>query len=72
MAEVLRSGLFEPHVSEFACGRATATKTDAILAAAEEHLRPIGGVDWVRPGGGLYLWVTLPEDIDARPGRAAV
>ena len=40
-------------------------KTDAILAAAEEYLRPIGGVDWVRPGGGLYLWVTLPEGIDA-------
>ncbi len=63
MAEVLRSGLFDRHVSELRVQYRA--KTDAILAAAEEHLRPIGGVDWVRPGGGLYLWVTLPEGIDA-------
>jgi 2-aminoadipate transaminase len=63
MAEVLRSGLFDQHVRELRVQYRA--KTDAILAAAEEYLRPIGGVDWVRPGGGLYLWVTLPEGIDA-------
>ena len=63
MAEVLRSGLFDQHVGELRVQYRA--KTDAILAAAEEYLRPIGGVDWVRPHGGLYLWVTLPEDLDA-------
>ena len=63
MAEVLRSGLFDEHVRELRIQYRA--KTDAILAAAKEYLRPIGGVDWVRPSGGLYLWVSLPEGIDA-------
>jgi 2-aminoadipate transaminase len=62
MAEVVRSGLFDRHVRELR--DQYGAKTDAILAAAEEYLRPLG-VDWVRPGGGLYLWVTLPEGLDA-------
>ena len=32
---------------------------------ATSFLRPIEGVGWVRPSGGLYLWLRLPEGIDA-------
>ena len=35
-----------------------------MLEAAERFLRPIGAVDWVRPSGGLYLWLRLPEGVD--------
>jgi 2-aminoadipate transaminase len=38
-------------------------RRDVMLAAMEEHF-PLG-VYWTRPEGGLFLWVTLPEWMDA-------
>jgi 2-aminoadipate transaminase len=38
-------------------------RRDAMLAAMEKHFPP--GVTWVRPQGGLFLWVQLPEHVDA-------
>ncbi len=65
MAEVLDLGLFEPHVEQL---RATyRLKMEAMLAAAEEHLRGLPGVSWEPPTGGLYLWLRLPEGCDAGP-----
>jgi 2-aminoadipate transaminase len=62
MATVLELGLFDPHVEKL---RATyRAKIDAILGAADEFLAPIGGIHWVRPGGGHYLWLRLPEGVD--------
>ena len=37
---------------------------DAILEAADTFLAHIEGVQWVRPTGGLYVWLRLPEGID--------
>lgn len=34
-----------------------------MLAALEEHFP--AGVKWTRPQGGMFLWVTLPEGMDA-------
>jgi 2-aminoadipate transaminase len=34
-----------------------------MLAAMAECFPP--GVTWTRPKGGLFLWVRLPEDLDA-------
>jgi 2-aminoadipate transaminase len=34
-----------------------------MLAALEEHFP--AGTKWTRPEGGMFLWVTLPEGIDA-------
>ncbi len=39
-------------------------RRDAMLAALDEHMPP--GVRFTRPAGGLFLWVELPEDMDAR------
>lgn len=36
---------------------------DAMVAAMEEYFP--AEVKWTRPAGGLFLWVTLPEGIDA-------
>jgi 2-aminoadipate transaminase len=62
MATVLREGLYEGHVARLRAGYRV--KVDAILAAAQQFLAPIGGVSWIRPAGGLYLWLRLPEGID--------
>jgi len=38
-------------------------KRDAMLSALEAEMP--AGVRWTRPGGGLFVWVTLPEGMDA-------
>ncbi|HEX9871169.1 MAG TPA: PLP-dependent aminotransferase family protein, partial [Candidatus Tectomicrobia bacterium] len=38
-------------------------KRDAMLEALEEHLD--GLVTWSRPKGGLFIWVRLPEGVNA-------
>jgi DNA-binding transcriptional MocR family regulator len=38
-------------------------RRDRLLAALERHMP--AGVTWTRPRGGLFVWVTLPEGIDA-------
>jgi len=52
---------FEPHVANL---RAVyARRRDAMLAALAEHMPE--GVTWTRPEGGMFIWVTLPADVDA-------
>jgi DNA-binding transcriptional MocR family regulator len=38
-------------------------RRDSMLAALAEHMPT--GVRWIRPEGGLYVWVELPEPLDA-------
>ena len=38
-------------------------RRDAMLAALAEHFPP--QVTWTHPQGGLFLWVTLPKEMDA-------
>lgn len=38
-------------------------RRDSMLAALAEHMPR--GVRWTRPEGGLYIWVELPEHLDA-------
>lgn len=40
-------------------------KRDAMLAALDQHLAGIDGVRYTRPAGGMYVWLTLPEHVDA-------
>ncbi|HWE39112.1 MAG TPA: PLP-dependent aminotransferase family protein [Isosphaeraceae bacterium] len=45
-------------------------KRDVVLGALDEHLGPLereGSVSWTRPNGGIYVWLTLPEGLDAGP-----
>ena len=53
--------------------RAYRRKRDALLAALDEHfghLEREGAVTWTRPEGGIYVWLTLPEGVDAGPDGA--
>ncbi len=61
MATVMETGLFDRHVA--ALRESYREKLDATLWAAQTELAPLG-VQWVRPTGGLYVWMRLPEWID--------
>lgn len=39
-------------------------RRDLMLAALERHMPP--GTTWTVPDGGFFIWVTMPEEIDAR------
>jgi 2-aminoadipate transaminase len=38
-------------------------KRDAMIEALEKHLAPFGA-KWNKPGGGLFIWMELPEGFD--------
>ena len=59
--EVCQDGLLERHVPTI---RATYhARRDAMLAALAQEMP--AGVSWTRPAGGMFLWLTLPSQIDA-------
>lgn len=39
-------------------------RRDAMLAALERHMPE--GVSWNRPDGGMFVWLTVPEELDAK------
>src|SRR5215510_3295699 len=39
-------------------------RRDAMLEALADHMP--AGATWTRPGGGFYVWLTLPEGLDAK------
>jgi 2-aminoadipate transaminase len=61
LATVLETGEYRPHVEQV-CD-AYRAKRNAMLAAAKEFFTDIPGVSWVRPHGGLYVWMSLPTHV---------
>jgi len=61
LAMVLESGEYRSHVDQVCA--AYRAKRDAMLAAASEFFSDLEGVSWVRPHGGLYVWMSLPAHI---------
>jgi len=59
--EMLRSGFLEEHKQLVA--QAYHERRDAMLEALAEHFP--ADAHWTRPQGGMFLWVELPESIDA-------
>lgn len=39
-------------------------RRDLMLAALERHMP--AGVTWTKPEGGLFIWVSFPEDVDTK------
>lgn len=62
MAEVLKTEDYHNHVRQLR--DSYRTKRDTMLSAAEEYFSDIDGVSWLRPNGGLYVWMTLPESVE--------
>ena len=61
MTTILERGFFDEQVERIRAGYRE--KIETMLLAADEFLAPIGRITWERPGGGLYVWVRLPEEI---------
>lgn len=60
---VIAEGLYERQIARVAV--AYRRKRDAMLAALDEHFAPWrDSASWTRPKGGIYVWLTLPEEID--------
>lgn len=66
LASIIVAGYFQQyfwqHVQEV-CD-AVRHKRDTLFAALQHELG--GLVDWTRPQGGLFTWITLPDGIDLR------
>jgi 2-aminoadipate transaminase len=41
-------------------------RRDTMLTALDDFLPTGTGMRWTRPGGGFYVWVTLPAGLDAK------
>jgi 2-aminoadipate transaminase len=41
-------------------------RRDAMLESLAEHFPPESGLTWTHPTGGFYVWLTLPDGLDAR------
>ncbi len=65
MYQVLQLGWFDRHVERIR--EAYRSKLDAMLRAANRWLSDLPEVHWIRPQGGLYVWVELPPSLDAGP-----
>lgn len=59
--EVSRGGFLNRHI--LLIRKVYKERRDVMLASLDAYFPP--GVDWTHPEGGLFLWATLPEDIDA-------
>ena len=62
IAAVFEQGKYNEHV-DIVCA-SYRKKRDCMLAAAVEHFSGIPGVRWVKPHGGLYVWMALPDAVD--------
>ncbi len=62
------TGQLYAHIEEI--GDIQRIKRDTMLAALDEHFGQ--GATWSRPEGGLYIWVKLPDGVDATAIRNKV
>lgn len=63
MFEFLDRGLLKPHIDKAV--EHYRKKQKAMLEALDEYMPKDAGFDWTHPEGGLFLWMCLPEHMDA-------
>jgi 2-aminoadipate transaminase len=59
--EVSRGGFLDQHIHLIR--KTYKERRDVMLAAMDRYFPP--EVDWTQPAGGLFLWGTMPENLDA-------
>jgi 2-aminoadipate transaminase len=64
---LLETGACDRHVVELR--EVYRRKRDALLAALAKEFGD-SGVHWTRPGGGLYVWLRFPPEVDTGPDSA--
>lgn len=68
--QMLASGSYRRHVEKLR--GVYRTKRDAMLRAIETEFADWPEVNWTRPDGGLYVWLTFPAPLDAGPNGPLV
>lgn len=58
---LLETGAYQAHVLELR--KVYREKRDAMLSALQEHFGNLPGATWTKPRGGMFVWLTLPEEI---------
>jgi 2-aminoadipate transaminase len=58
--EFLAQGLLEPHLKRL--NAVNQARCEAMMGALNEHFSDIAY--WTQPQGGLFVWLTLPDNID--------
>ena len=61
--EYLSRGLLEKQIAVII--KAYREKRDFMLDKLARYMPKLPGLKWTQPHGGLFLWVTLPENMDA-------
>lgn len=61
--EFLSRGMLEKQIAVII--KAYREKRDFMLSMLSKYMPKLAGLKWTQPQGGLFLWVTLPEDMDA-------
>lgn len=64
--EAFRDGSYDVHVELLR--KSYKVKRDAMLASLLRFMPKDPDIRWTHPGGGLYVWMTLPERIDTSRG----
>jgi 2-aminoadipate transaminase len=59
--EFISMGLLDPHVAHLR--QSYRERCTALLDGLAQCMPP--GVTWSRPGGGFFVWLTLPTEVDA-------
>jgi len=62
LATVLEQGWYDDHVEQVR--NTYRVKRDAMQSAIEKHFSDLPSVSWYESHGGLYMWMTLPEEIE--------
>jgi 2-aminoadipate transaminase len=63
LSEYLNRGLLEKQITVII--KAYREKRDFMIAMLATYMPKLPGLKWTQPQGGLFLWVTLPEEMDA-------
>lgn len=63
LAEFIKRGHLETQIEKIV--EAYKDKRDFMLDKLERYMGGIPGLNWTRPQGGLFLWVTLPDTLDS-------
>lgn len=63
VAEFIRRGLLDKQIPRIR--DAYRDNRDFMLSMLEKHMPSLPGLKWTKPEGGLFLWVTLPDYMDA-------
>lgn len=62
-AEFCKRGLLKIHIEKIK--KIYKKKKDVMIQALETYMPKVEDLSWTKPEGGLFLWVRLPEYVDA-------